>query len=314
MAQSRETRVARRRRGRDVSGILVLDKPLGMTSSDAVQKVKRLFDAEKVGHTGALDPLATGVLPLCLGEATKFSQYLLNSDKRYWTRIRLGVATDTGDSEGQVVATRSVGAVTAARIEAALEHFRGAIEQIPSMFSAIKHKGQPLYKLARQGIEVEREPRAVTIFSNELIAIDGDEIELEIHCTKGTYIRTIAEDLGERLGSGAHVVALRRLTAGPYGEEDLVTIGTLEAAPDLAARDKFLLPVDTVVEGWPEVRLNDDTAYYVRKGQPVLVAHAPRSGWVRLSEVSDQGAARFLGVGEVLDDGRVAPRRLVVNS
>jgi len=304
--------MARRRRGRDISGILVLDKPQGMTSSDAVQKVKRLFNAEKVGHTGALDPLATGVLPLCFGEATKFSQYLLNSDKKYWTRIRLGVATDTGDSDGQVVETRPVQGVDVARIETALEQFRGEIEQIPSMFSAIKHQGQPLYKLARQGIEVEREARAVTIHSNRLLAFAGDELELEIHCSKGTYIRTIAQDLGAALGCGAHVTALRRLAAGPYGETDMVTLAALEAA-DQAERDGFLLPVDSVVEGWPEVRLNDDTAYYMRKGQPVIVAHAPRSGWVRLSEVSDEGSTRFLGVGEILDDGRVAPRRLVVS-
>jgi tRNA pseudouridine55 synthase len=294
--------------------MLVLDKPQGMTSSDAVQKAKRLFNADKVGHTGALDPLATGVLPLCFGEATKFSQYLLNSDKKYWARIKLGVVTDTGDADGEVIATHPLPAIDDARIESVLEDFRGEIEQVPSMFSAIKHKGQPLYKLARQGIEVEREARAVTIYSNRLVALAGDELELEIHCSKGTYIRTIAEDIGATLGCGGHVVALRRLAAGPYGEEDLVTFETLEAAPDHAARDAFLRSVDTAVEAWPEVRLNDDTAYYLRKGQPVLVAHAPNSGWVRLSEVLEQGATRFLGVGEVLDDGRVAPRRLVVNN
>jgi len=307
-------KVARRRRGREISGILVLDKPQGMTSNDAVQKAKRLFNAEKVGHTGALDPLATGVLPLCLGEATKFSQYLLNSDKKYWTRLQLGVATDTGDSEGQVQETRPVVGIDEPLVEAALEAFRGEIMQIPSMFSAIKHKGQPLYKLARQGIEVEREARAVTIFSNRLIALSGEQLELEIHCSKGTYIRTIAEDLGRALGCGAHVIALRRLAAGPYGEADLITMDMLEAAEDHAALDAYLLPVSTVVQHWPEVRLNDDTAYYVRKGQAVIVAHAPSSGWVRLTEVSSEGPSRFLGVGEVLDDGRVAPRRLVVTS
>jgi tRNA pseudouridine55 synthase len=252
------------------------------------------------------------VLPLCFGEATKFSQYLLNSDKKYWTRIRLGVATDTGDSDGQVVETRAVEGVDPARIEAALEQFRGPIEQVPSMFSAIKHQGQPLYKLARQGIEVEREARAVMIHSNRLVAFSGVDLELEIHCSKGTYIRTIAEDLGAVLGCGAHVTALRRLAAGPYGEADMVTLAALEAA-DLAGRDALLLPVASVVEGWPEVRLNDDTAYYMRKGQPVIVAHAPTSGWVKLSAVSDEGSTRFFGVGEILDDGRVAPRRLVVN-
>jgi tRNA pseudouridine55 synthase len=306
--------MTRRRRGREISGILVIDKPPGLTSNDAVQRVKRLFDASKVGHTGALDPLATGVLPLCFGDATRFSQYLLDSDKRYWTRIRLGVATDTGDAEGTIVATRPVGNMDAVALEAALDGFRGEIEQVPSMFSAIKHHGQPLYKLARQGIEVERSSRAVTIHSNTLVALAGEELELEIHCSKGTYVRTLAEDLGSVLGCGAHVVALRRLGAGPYGEADAITIEALEALPDQPARDALLLPVDSVVEGWPEVRLNDDTAYYVRKGQPVIVAHAPSRGWVRLSEVSDHGATRFMGVGEVLDDGRVAPRRLVAGS
>jgi tRNA pseudouridine55 synthase len=306
--------VSRRRRGREISGILVIDKPAGLTSNDAVQRVKRLFDASKVGHTGALDPLATGVLPLCFGEATRFSQYLLDSDKRYWTRIRLGVATETGDAEGAIVATRPVGNLDRTTLEAALAKFRGQIEQVPSMFSAIKYQGQPLYKLARQGIEVERASRTVTIYSNTLVAFAGDELELEIHCSKGTYVRTLAEDLGAELGCGAHVVALRRLGAGPYGEADAITIDALEALPDQPARDALLLPVVSVVEGWPEVRLNDDTAYYVRKGQPVIVAHAPSTGWVRLSEVSDHGATRFMGVGEVLDDGRVAPRRLVAGS
>ncbi|MFM7121058.1 MAG: tRNA pseudouridine(55) synthase TruB, partial [Gammaproteobacteria bacterium] len=172
--------MARRRRGRDLNGLLIFDKPLGMTSNDAVQRIKRLFGAEKVGHTGALDPLATGVLPLCFGEATKFSQFLLDSDKRYWTRIRLGVATETGDAEGQVIEVKPVVGVDAARVEGVLEQFRGEIEQIPSMFSAIKHQGQPLYKLARQGIEVPREARRVTIHENRLLELGVDELTLEI--------------------------------------------------------------------------------------------------------------------------------------
>ncbi|MEQ8861608.1 MAG: tRNA pseudouridine(55) synthase TruB [Pseudomonadales bacterium] len=304
--------MARRRRGRDVNGILVLDKPQGFSSNDAVQKAKRLFDARKVGHTGALDPLATGVLPLCFGEATKFSQYLLTSDKKYWTRLKLGVATDSGDAEGNVLETRPVEGVDVARVEEALRFFRGEIDQVPSMFSAVKHQGQPLYKLARQGIEIEREARRVKIFSNELVSLEADELVLAIHCSKGTYVRTIAQELGEHLGCGAHVAALRRLGAGPYSEADLVTFDTLEAALDEGSLDRFLLPVDSAVGDWPEVRLNDDTAYYLRQGQPVIVPHAPSSGWVRLSEQTGEGATRFLGVGEVLDDGRVAPRRLVV--
>lgn len=305
--------MAKRRRGRDVSGILVLDKPAGFSSNDAVQKAKRLFHARKVGHTGALDPLATGVLPLCFGEATKFSQYLLTSDKKYLTTLKLGVATDSGDADGQVVAERPVENISEARVEEALRFFRGEIDQVPSMFSAVKHQGQPLYKLARQGIEIEREARRVKIFSNQIVALEGDELTLAIHCSKGTYVRTIAEELGEHLGCGAHVTALRRLAAGPYDESDLVTFETLEAALDSEGTlDRFLLPVASAVGDWPEVRLNDDTAYYVRQGQPVIVPHAPASGWVRLSQQVGEGSTRFLGVGEVLDDGRVAPRRLIV--
>lgn len=302
----------RRRRGRDLSGVLVLDKPAGMTSNDAVQAAKRLFRAEKVGHTGALDPLATGVLPLCFGEATKFSQFLLDSDKRYWTRIRLGVATMTGDAEGDVRETRPVPELDTATLEGALDQFRGEIAQVPSMFSAIKHQGQPLYKLARQGIEVDREARRVVIYENRLVALEDDYVELEIHCSKGTYIRTIAEDLGHALGCGAHVTALRRLAAGPYRVCDSLTFETLDACGSDAELDRCLLPIDSAVSAWPEVRLNEDSAYYMRQGQAVIVAHAPSSGLVRLSAVSEQGRSRFMGVGEILDDGRVAPRRLVV--
>ena len=304
--------MSKRRRGRDVSGILVLDKPQGFSSNDAVQKAKRLFHARKVGHTGALDPLATGVLPLCFGEATKFSQYLLASDKKYWTRLKLGVSTDSGDADGNVLDTRPVENVTRERVEEALRFFRGEIDQVPSMFSAVKHQGQPLYKLARQGIEIERESRRVKVFSNEVVRLDGDELELEIHCSKGTYVRTIAQELGEALGCGAHVAALRRRAAGPFDESNLVTFDTLEAALEQGSLDPFLLPVSSAVGNWPEVRLNDDTAYYLRQGQPVIVPHAPSKGWVRLSQELTEGNIRFLGVGEVLDDGRVAPRRLVV--
>ena len=302
--------MARRRRGRAVDGILVIDKPGGMSSNDAVQKAKRLFGARKVGHTGSLDPLATGVLPLCFGEATKFSQYLLASDKKYRARIRLGIATDSGDADGQTVATRPVAGIGPEDVEKALNCFRGEIMQAPPMFSAVKHKGQPLYKLARQGIEVEREARAVTVYSNELLAFEGDGFEVETHCSKGTYVRAIAAEIGEMLGCGAHVAALRRNQAGPYGEQDLVTFDELEEARGKGSLDPFLQPVWTAVREWPEVSLNEDVAYYLRHGQPVMVPHAPTSGWVRLLE-SSQASCRFLGVGEVLDDGRIAPRRLL---
>lgn len=312
--------MARRRRGRPVNGILALDKPAGMSSNDAVQRAKRIFGAQKVGHTGSLDPLATGVLPLCFGEATKFSQYLLDSDKKYWTRIKLGERTNSGDSEGEVVETRVIGDISTEQVETALGAFRGEIAQVPSMFSALKHQGQPLYKLARQGIEVERAARQVTIFENTLVSFDGTYVELSIHCSKGTYVRTIAEDLGEALGCGGHVVALRRRAAGPYDESQCVTFEMLEADTEHHVMDARLLPVGSAVNDWPELKLSSDTAYYLKQGQPVIVPHAPTSGWVRLSrllEDSDSaanGAVDFIGVGEILADGRVAPRRLVVSS
>ena len=305
--------MARRRRGRKVDGVIVLDKPIGISSSDAVQQVKRLYGAQKVGHTGSLDPLATGVLPLCLGEATKFSQFLLTSDKRYWARVKLGVTTTTSDADGEIVAETDASHVTKEQVEKALASYRGDIQQVPPMYSALKHNGQPLYKLARQGIEVERKARDVTIFSNCLAAFAPGEIELEMHCSKGTYVRTIAEELGQDLGVGAHVTALRRRTAGPFSEEHAVTIDFLSAEREKGSIDEYLRPVASAVGQWPEVKLTDATAFYLRQGQPVLVPHAPTSGWVRLCEQSTDQKDHFLGVGEVLDDGRVAPRRLIVN-
>jgi tRNA pseudouridine55 synthase len=308
--------MARRAQGRDVSGVLVVDKPLGASSNDAVQAVKRIYRAQKVGHTGSLDPLATGVLPLCMGEATKLSQFLLDSDKEYRARIKLGVRTDSGDAAGQILEERPVVGVDRVAIERELEFFRGEIEQVPSMFSAIKHHGQPLYKLARQGIEVERKARRVTIHRNELVAFEGDEFELLIRCSTGTSGRTRAAQLAPRLGCGAHVCALRRLRAGPYGEADMVEIATLERVREQGgydALDALLLPLSSAVANWPVVSLSDATAFYIRQGQPVLVPHAPTSGRVQLREQSTDGSTgSFIGVGEILDDGRVAPRRLVL--
>lgn len=305
----------RKPRGRNINGILVLDKPLGQTSNAALQAVKSLLFAQKAGHTGSLDPLATGVLPICFGEATKFSQYLLDSDKAYWVRIRLGERTETGDSDGAVVETRSVPALDRPGLEAALDAFRGEISQVPSMYSAIKHEGQPLYKLARQGIEVERKPRAVVIHENELLDFGPDWIELSIHCSKGTYVRTIAEDLGEALGCGAHVVALRRTRAGPFNVEEAVSLDAIEAAHaagEYAWMNGLIQPVDTAVRDWPEVRLDATLTYYLLQGQPVQVAGAPSQGWVRVYGSDDPASEpRFMGVGEIDDNGRVAPRRLL---
>ena len=289
-----------------------MDKPAGISSNDVVQQAKRLFGAQKVGHTGSLDPLATGVLPLCFGEATKFSQYLLDANKTYWTRIRLGVSTETGDADGEVIAQVDATAITQTQVSDALEHFVGEIEQIPSMYSALKHQGQPLYKLARQGIEVERAPRTVTIYSAELLQFAEAYIELRVHCSKGTYIRSLAEDLGAALGCGGHVSALRRLAAGPYAEAQAVTLEQVSEIGDPQEMDALLLPVASAVGSWPSVRLHEDTAHYVRQGQPVQVAHAPTDGWVQIFESAEED--RFLGVGEVLTDGRIAPRRLVASN
>ena len=299
----------RRVRGRDVSGILLLDKPSGITSNDALQQVKRLYFAKKAGHTGSLDPLASGVLPICMGEATKVSAFLLDADKRYQVRCQLGVRTATADAEGEVLETRPVGVYSLEQLETVLEQFRGSIEQIPPMYSALKHQGQRLYKLARQGVEVEREPRPVEIYELTVAGQGEDWLDINVHCSKGTYVRTLAEDIGDRLGCGAHVSALRRTAVGPYGDTMLVGLETLRELKekDMSSMDTLLLPIESALTQWPDVDLSTDAAFYLQQGQPVLVPHAPTSGWVRLYE----GNRSFLGMGEILDDGRVAPRRLM---
>jgi tRNA pseudouridine55 synthase len=302
----------RRQKGREVNGILLLDKSAGETSNHALQRAKHLYFARKAGHTGSLDPLATGLLPVCFGSATKVSAYLLDADKRYWVRIRLGVTTATGDTEGEVLRTRPTQAVSEADVRRVLEGFRGVIQQVPPMYSALKHQGQRLYKLAREGIEVEREPRSVTIHALDLTICELPDLELEVHCSKGTYVRTLAEDIGEALGCGAHVTALRRTGVGPFDAAEMVTMETLEAEAaegGYEVLDRRLLPIDQALKGWPEVRLNGDSSYYLRQGQPVIVPRAPTEGWVRLYD----DRAQFIGLGEILDDGRVAPRRLLAS-
>jgi tRNA pseudouridine55 synthase len=289
-----------------LDGVLLLDKSAGMTSNQALQAAKRLLNACKAGHTGSLDPIATGLLPLCFGEATKLSQFLLDADKRYRVTLRLGVSTTTYDSEGEVLQRRPV-SVTRREVELALRPFSGDIEQVPPMYSAIKRDGQALYKLARAGIEVEREPRRVRIAELQLRAFDGDELELEIACSKGTYIRSLAHDLGEALGCGAHVVQLRRLATGGLGLDRAVGLAQLEALPTPEARAAYLQPMDTIIDGIPDVHLTSLAAHYLRQGQAVSARHGLAPGWVRLYDEGD----RFLGMGEVQEDGRVAPRRLM---
>jgi len=295
---------------RRVDGILLLDKPAGLTSNAALQKVKRLYRARKAGHTGSLDPLASGLLPVCLGEATKISGFLLDADKHYWVSCRLGVRTATGDAEGEVLKTRPVDAVTEQRLREVMQDYSGDIDQVPPMYSAVKHQGRRLYALARQGVEVERAPRRITIHAMDLLNFRLPLVEIDVHCSKGTYIRTLVDDIGEVLGCGAHVADLRRFGVGPYGAAGMVALETLEerlTAGGEKALDDLLLPMESGLSQWPDVRLTGDAAFYLRQGQPVLVPHAPTAGLVRLYE----GQRRFLGVGEILDDGRVAPRRLL---
>ncbi|WP_236208935.1 tRNA pseudouridine(55) synthase TruB [Pseudomonas tohonis] len=294
---------------RNVSGILILDKPRGMSSNQALQKVRWLLNAEKAGHTGSLDPLATGVLPLCFGEATKFSQYLLDADKGYETLAQLGITTTTGDAEGEVLERREV-TVGRADIEARLAGFRGEIKQIPPMYSALKKDGQPLYKLARAGEVVEREARSVTIARLELLAFESAQARLAVACSKGTYIRTLVEDLGQVLGCGAHVAELRRTQAGPFSLAQAITLEELEKAHAEGgneALDRFLLPEDSGLEHWPLIQLSEHSAYYWLHGQPVRAPEAPKFGMLRVQDHN----GRFIGIGEVSDDGRVAPRRLI---
>lgn len=291
---------------RDVNGILLLDKPCGVSSNRALQDAKRLLQARKAGHTGSLDPLASGLLPLCFGEATKVSQFLLDADKRYWTVFKLGVATDTYDADGTVTATRPV-TVSRTDIETALQAFRGHIEQLPPMYSAVKQGGQPLYKLARAGIETERSPRSVCIHEQIFVDWQGDRLTLEIACSKGTYIRTLAHDLGERLGCGAHVVELRRLASGGFRVEQAISLEALAALPGPAEREAVLVPGDQALSALPAIELSANAAYYLCQGQTVSTPHGLAPGWARLYE----SGGRFLGLGQVLTDGRVAPKRLV---
>ncbi|RDE18103.1 tRNA pseudouridine(55) synthase TruB [Motiliproteus coralliicola] len=325
--------MARRRKGRAIDGVLLLDKPGGISSNHALQRVKRLYGAAKAGHTGALDPLATGMLPICLGEATKFSQFLLDADKRYRTTAKLGIRTDSSDADGEVVETRPVGDYSREQILRLLEqHFSGEIEQVPSMFSALKHKGQPLYKLARRGEKVEVKPRRVTIHHIELLDYRPEqaELDLEVYCSKGTYIRSIVEDLGLLLGCGAHVSMLRRLDSGPYKAdmmlsleaiEEIATVSETDTAADdekqrdLKALDALLLAPWTAVADLPRVIVDAEQAVRLGHGQKIRCGAATADPVLIFSE-PDNGATegRFLGLGQVSDNGVLIPRRLIQSS
>jgi tRNA pseudouridine55 synthase len=293
---------------RAVHGVLLLDKPAGLSSNRALQKVKRLYRATKAGHTGSLDPLATGMLPICFGEATKLTRYMLSDDKHYRVTARVGEATTTGDAEGDVVSVASVPVLAPGDLERVLSRFRGEIEQVPPMYSALKHEGRRLYELARAGVEVDRKPRTVTI--RELTVLDvGDAIlELDVRCSKGTYVRTLVEDIAVSLGTVAHVQSLRRIGVGAFDAEAMITLESLEASEleSLGSIDSYLLPVDSGIAQWPRLDVERESAEQLLNGQRVSVGVTTRAGSVRLY-LPDGG---LLGIGEVSPTGELRAARL----
>ena len=298
-----------RRKRVPVHGVLLLDKPAGLSSNDALIKAKRLLNAEKAGHTGTLDPFATGLLPLCFGEATKFAQDLLDADKTYEATVHMGIRTDTGDTEGEVIATAEVN-LTTAQIEAALAGFRGPIEQVPPMHSALKRYGRPLYEYARAGITLERVARPVTIHALTLLAWESPFLRLSVCCSKGTYIRVLGEDIGAALGCGAHLNALRRTAVGRLSIEQAVTLEQIVEL-DEAVRASRLAPVDALLSGFPRLALGDEMARRFMHGQRLALAglmSLPEAGRVKVYRESDDV---LLGTAQLMDYGVLAPERLV---
>jgi tRNA pseudouridine55 synthase len=290
---------------RAVSGVLLLDKVAGFTSNAALQKTKWLYRAQKAGHTGTLDPFATGLLPLCLGEATKFSQLLLDADKAYRATIKLGVRTSSGDLDGEIIDERPV-EVSESALRQALDTFLGDIEQVPPMHSALKHAGRPLYEYARQGVEIEREARQVKVFEIDLEKFDGTVAEVYVHCGKGFYVRALADDLGELLGCGAHLTGLDRLQVGPYHLEDAYTVAEIEAMSE-AERDECLLPADNLILDLPRLDLDLEAAWQINHGQAIWQPGLKVGQLLRLYAPD----GRFLGVAEVDRDGKAQPKRLL---
>jgi tRNA pseudouridine55 synthase len=289
---------------RDLSGILLVDKPIGLSSNQVLQKVKYLYQAKKAGHTGSLDPLATGMLPICFGQATKFSQYLLDGDKTYEACICLGANTTTGDKEGDIIEQRDVPEISQQKIEQTLRDFIGVISQVPPMYSALKHQGKPLYHYARKGEVIERKPREITIFSLELLSLDLPHVTVRVHCSKGTYIRTLAQDIGETLNVGAHLSALRRTGAAPYNNLAMYPLDELLGnEPD----DSLLLPADSAISTWPEFTLDEEQVRILFYGQPLTL---PISGDIEVGmRLYDKGN-KFLGVAFIDQSGLIVKRRL----
>ena len=293
---------------KNVNGVLLLDKPLGFSSNQALQKVKWLYCAAKAGHTGTLDPLATGLLPICLGEATKFAQYVTDADKTYFATIKLGATTTTGDAEGDVLTTAQVN-VSPSQFAATCQQFIGEVSQVPPMYSALKHQGKALYEYAREGVDIERQARLITISAIEVNTFETNIAKITVVCSKGTYIRTLVEDIGAKLGCGAHLIGLRRTETAGYLLPNAMTIEQLEAMP-VDARLAMLLPVDSAIESLPKVILNTDAAFYIMQGQAVWQAGKMPNSDLRLYDEKDH----FLGLGYLQDDGKIAPKRLIKNN
>lgn len=307
--------MARRKKGRLVDGVIVLDKPTGITSNAALQQLKKMFDAQKAGHTGALDPLATGVLPICFGEATKFSKFLLDANKAYIATAKLGVITDSGDSDGEVIETRPVPELALSQIEEVVNSFKGVSQQTPSMYSALKHQGRPLYEWARKGIEVERKSREINVLSIRLLEVREGEIDIEVACSKGTYIRSLVEDIGLKLGCGAHVTMLRRTKAGDFSLQHAVTLQELHDMQERSDKlfkqgdfDSLLQPIDVMLSEYPSLMFDKNQSYSLSHGQSVKIAQPQQE--VDIVRLYDE--QRFLGIGRLTSDGEVFPVRLVV--
>lgn len=295
-----------KRAGRDIHGVILLDKPAGMTSNRALQEVRRLLGARKAGHTGSLDPFATGMLPICLGEASKTAGFMLDAAKHYRATARLGVTTETGDPEGEITGQCPVPELDSAEIERVFARFRGPLSQVPPMYSALKRHGQPLYRLARRGMEVERAPRQVTIYRLERVSWEPPRLTFEVDCSKGTYVRTLAEDICRELGSCGHLIALRRLAVEPFREVEMVTLEALRQGVAEGRAGAFLRPADAGLAGWPVVCLDGDSASRFGHGNPTPV-QAP-CGLVRVHA----GGRRILGLGEIRADGMLHPVRVFV--
>ncbi|MAC46200.1 MAG: tRNA pseudouridine(55) synthase TruB [Oceanospirillum sp.] len=300
--------VARRRKGRNISGVLLLNKPTGISSNKALQRVRAMLNASKGGHTGNLDPMATGLLPLCFGEATKFSSYLLDADKAYIACARLGQITDSGDADGEMIEERPVPEITEEQIRQVMDQFTGDIEQVPPMYSALKQNGQPLYKLAREGKTVERKPRPVTIFQIELISWQSPDLTFSVRSSKGTYVRTLAEDMAEALGPGAHLISLHRTHTGGFAADAMIDMDQLQSERDQElSLDGYLMSPDVLVAHFPQKNLSATESQRILHGQDVA-NDGNLTGMVRLYDAEDQ----FIGLAEATDEGRLQPRRIVV--